>query len=469
MEPDDQIMEGPGEHRVAEAAERIVAEGRPRLHRTWATLVATALLGGIDVSVGVMTLLFVKHETGSDLLAGLAFSVGLIALLLGHSELFTEGFLVPVSTVIAGAATWLDLLRLWLTVLVMNLVGGWAFMWIVTEAFPDLHSTAAEAGTRFVDGGYTLGTFCLSVLGGVITLMTRMHHGTESMTGKITASVSAAFILAGLGLWHSVLDSLIAFAGLHAGGTPYGYADWLAWLGWAVLGNVVGGLLLTTSCASSAAHRSCARRHRDGRRRRLTAEGPGSAVLRQPQQIGEGASACTRSSYVPCSVMRPCSRTTMWSAIFVFSSRWVTTMVMRSPAIALIRSKMPCSPRGSIWDVGSSRISSGGRRYSAREQARRCHWPPDSSAPPRSPARAACRAPRTVRPRRPHPDRVDRLPPRRRPRPAAARASRSPHPQRPLAKICGTRPVLRHTDAGSAPARSTPSQVTRPCPPDRCR
>ncbi|CAL9473006.1 hypothetical protein SUDANB6_02878 [Streptomyces sp. enrichment culture] len=248
MQPDDQTMRGPGERRVAQAAERIVAEGRPRLHRTWTSLVATALLGGIDVGVGIMALLFVRHETGSELLAGLAFSVGLIALLLGHSELFTEGFLVPVATVIAGAATWLDLARMWATVLVMNLVGGWIFTWIVMRAFPELHSTAATAGAHFVDGGYTLSTFCLTVLGGsVITLMTRMHHGTDSMLGKITASVVAAFVLAGFALWHSILDSLIAFAGLHTGRTAYGYADWLVWLAWAVLGNVVGGLLLTTA------------------------------------------------------------------------------------------------------------------------------------------------------------------------------------------------------------------------------
>ncbi|MFF9359828.1 formate/nitrite transporter family protein [Streptomyces griseoluteus] len=248
MEPDDHIMRGPGERRVAEAAERIVAEGRPRLHRTWTSLVATSLLGGIDVGVGVMALLFVRHETGSELLAGLAFSVGLIALLLGHSELFTEGFLVPVATVIAGAAGWLDLVRMWATVLVMNLIGGWVFMWLVMQAYPDLHRTAAASGAKFVEGGYTLGTFCLAVLGGgVITLMTRMHHGTESMTGKITASVATAFVLAGLGLWHSVLDSLIAFAGLHTGLTSYGYLDWLRWLAWAVLGNIVGGLLLTTT------------------------------------------------------------------------------------------------------------------------------------------------------------------------------------------------------------------------------
>ncbi|MGV9251173.1 formate/nitrite transporter family protein [Streptomyces sp. NPDC003697] len=247
MQPNDHIMEGPGERRVAEAAERIVAEGRPRLHRTWTSLVATSLLGGIDVGVGIMTLLFVRQETGSALLAGLAFSAGLIALLLGHSELFTEGFLVPVVTVVAGAATWLDLLRMWLVVLVMNLVGGWVFTWLVMQAFPELHRTAATLGAHFVNGGYTLGTFCLAVLGGaVITLMTRMHHGTESMTGKLVASITAAFALAGLGLWHSILDSLIAFAGLHAGGTAYGYAAWLGWLGWAVLGNIVGGLVLTT-------------------------------------------------------------------------------------------------------------------------------------------------------------------------------------------------------------------------------
>ncbi|MEV6808492.1 formate/nitrite transporter family protein [Streptomyces sp. NPDC051132] len=113
-------------------------------------------------------------------------------------------------------------------VLVMNLIGGWVFTWLVMRAYPGLHPTAAAAGAHFVDGGYTLGTVCLAVLGGgVITLMTRMHHGTESMTGKIIASIATAFVLAGLGLWHSVLDSLVAFAGLHTGRTPYGYVDWL--------------------------------------------------------------------------------------------------------------------------------------------------------------------------------------------------------------------------------------------------
>ena len=58
-------------------------------------------LGGIDVGFGVLAYLVVKEHTGDTILAGIAFSVGFVALLLARSELFTENFLVPVSAVVA--------------------------------------------------------------------------------------------------------------------------------------------------------------------------------------------------------------------------------------------------------------------------------------------------------------------------------------------------------------------------------
>jgi formate/nitrite transporter FocA (FNT family) len=72
----------------------------------WPELLLTAAAAGTEVALGVLALLAVQQATGSPLLAGLAFSVGFIALLLGHSELFTEGFLVPVTVVAAGEASW---------------------------------------------------------------------------------------------------------------------------------------------------------------------------------------------------------------------------------------------------------------------------------------------------------------------------------------------------------------------------
>lgn len=96
--------DAPAEDEIAEAFEKIVSEGAQRLHRRWHEVLATGLAGGLEVAVGVLALLAVLAATGSELLAGLAFSIGFIALMLGRSELFTEGFLVPVTAVFAGRA-----------------------------------------------------------------------------------------------------------------------------------------------------------------------------------------------------------------------------------------------------------------------------------------------------------------------------------------------------------------------------
>jgi formate-nitrite transporter family protein len=80
----------------------------------------------------------------------------------------------------------------------------------------------------------------------VITLMTRMQHGTDSVPGKIAAAVAGAFLLAGLQMFHSILDSLLIFGALTSGDAPFGYFDWLAWFGYTLAGNVVGGLVLVT-------------------------------------------------------------------------------------------------------------------------------------------------------------------------------------------------------------------------------
>lgn len=239
--------DAPVEGEIAESFDRIVEEGAERLARSWVTMLITGTFGGMEIGLGVMAYLAVLHETRSHLLAGLAFGIGFIALLLAKSELFTEGFLVPITAVFAKEASVGQLMKLWGATLVMNLAGGWLFMWLVVQAFPQWAPELAEAALHFVEAGFTWQSVCLAVLAGsTITLMTRMQQGTDSDTAKIIAAIAGAFLLAGLQMFHSILDSLLIFGAIHSG-APVTYADWFGWFVYVLPFNMLGGLVLVTA------------------------------------------------------------------------------------------------------------------------------------------------------------------------------------------------------------------------------
>jgi formate-nitrite transporter family protein len=239
--------DSPIEDELEDAFIRMVAEGTQRLHRTWREVMVTGFFGGTEVAMGVLAYLSVLHATRNPLLAGVAFSIGFLALLLGRSELFTEGFLVPVTTVVAKRASVGQLFKLWGGTLAANLVGGWLLMWLIMAGFPQLHDETIESAAHYATAAVSVKTMALAVLGGmVITLMTRMQHGTDSMPGKMAAAVAGAFLLAGLQMFHSILDSLLIFGALLTGKAPFGYLDWLYWFSYTVVGNIVGGLVLVT-------------------------------------------------------------------------------------------------------------------------------------------------------------------------------------------------------------------------------
>jgi len=223
--------DAPVEDELAESFDATIEEGAERLQRTARAVLVTGFFGGLEVGLGVMAYLAVLTETDSHLLAGLAFGIGFIALHLAHSELFTENFLMPVAAVVAREGTVLQLVRLWGGTLVANLAGGWVFMWLVVQAFPQWHATLSESAHHYVS---------------TITLMTRMQQGTDSDPAKLVVAVAGGFLLAGLQLFHSILDSLLVFGAIQSG-ADITYGQWLGWFGYTLLFNVLGGLVLVTA------------------------------------------------------------------------------------------------------------------------------------------------------------------------------------------------------------------------------
>lgn len=226
--------------------DRLVEEGEQRLGRSWPGLIATGVLGGFDVGVGVLALLIVEQATHSVLLGGLAFSIGFLALTLARSELFTENLLVPVTAVVAKNASPLSLGRLWAVTAVTNLLGGWVFVAIILVAFPTLHATVVEVAVFYIELGITWHALALAMIGGVlITLMTHLQHATDSDGVRLVPAIVMGFLLGAGKINHAIVASLFCFAALQVG-APFGYADWLGMFGFAVLGNMIGGLGLVT-------------------------------------------------------------------------------------------------------------------------------------------------------------------------------------------------------------------------------
>ncbi len=236
-----------GEHNeLSSAFRRSVHDGQARLDRTWPGLLATGLVGGVDLTLGVTALYIVEDATGSHLLGSLAFTIGFIALTLAKSELFTENFLVPVMAVVAAKAGAAKLARLWGGTLVMNLLAAWGLSMLVVAALPELRPTAVRLGRHYPELGITWEAFAAGILGGaVITLMTWMQRNTEGDFGRIAAAVAASFLLAAGPLNHVIVSSAEMFTALHAG-APFGYADWLGATVWAAAANIIGGLGLVT-------------------------------------------------------------------------------------------------------------------------------------------------------------------------------------------------------------------------------
>ena len=232
------------EEELVDEAATTVVEGSKRLNRKWPELIVTGFFGGVDVGLGILAMVLVKQATGSDILAGMAFGIGLLALKLAHSELFTEEFLLPLNAVIAGQGTWVQVLRLWSVTLVTNLLGGLAFAWLIVLGLPNYHATITDYAVGYVDQSSLVVMIALSMLAGAtITLSTRMQQGTTNdVVTALTCLVSGLLVI-GLSMLHGALNAIVIFAAMLAG-ADISIGTFAQWFAIVIPFNMLGGLLV---------------------------------------------------------------------------------------------------------------------------------------------------------------------------------------------------------------------------------
>lgn len=255
-----------------EIARKAEAAGAAKVRLDAVSLFALAVLGGAFIGIGAMFSTVVLAGAGDAFfggvrfLAGVAFSLGLILVIVGGAELFTGNTLM----VMAWASRrigWLEMLRAWAIVYVGNFIGAVATALLVALAGHYQHG-AGQVGAAALDlAAYKAGeTFWHALFLGVlcnvlVCLAVWLSLGARGVADKILAIVFPVAGFVAAGFEHSVANMYLLPLGLFikagapaefwtAIGADAGAYPALTWWRFAVglvpvtIGNVIGGGVL---------------------------------------------------------------------------------------------------------------------------------------------------------------------------------------------------------------------------------
>lgn len=239
---------------------RAQREGERRLSMPVLEAAATAFIAGVTVVFGIAALGIVESlvhpgfSQGPAKLAGaLAFGIGLVLVVVGRTELFTENFFDPVAAAIGDrrrspAARTASVLRLWTIVLVLNLVGGavMAAILSIPGALPAGAGEALIGVAEDVASRDGWATFARGMAAGtLLTLLSYLLHAVDSAGARAALAFLVGFLVALGPLDHVVVSGLHILFGIWLGG-DVGYGDLASSALLSGLGNVIGGVTLMT-------------------------------------------------------------------------------------------------------------------------------------------------------------------------------------------------------------------------------
>ncbi len=243
-----------------EIARRVYSIGVVKATMPALPMLMLAVLAGAFIAFGAMffTLVVTDSSLGfgiTRLLGGLAFSTGLILVIVGGAELFTGNNLIAMAWA-SGEVTTGRLLRSWALVYAGNLIGSLGsavFVWLSGTLHLADGAIAATAvsiasakvalpfGEAFVRGILCNALVCLAVW---------MCFAARSVTDRILAIVFPISAFVALGFEHSVANMYLIPVGMlaaHDLGIDNGALDLAGFLGNLVpvtLGNLLGGSIL---------------------------------------------------------------------------------------------------------------------------------------------------------------------------------------------------------------------------------
>ena len=224
-----------------------------------ASALVLAVMSGAFISLGATFMLVVKSDAtlpfaATQLLGGLAFTLGLFLVLAAGAELFTGNCLMVMGP-LSGRFSWGKLLSSWLVVLAGNLAGALlASAAMLAAGVASANGGAlGEAAIAVAEGKVALGwgtAFVRGVLCNMLVcLAVWVGHSASSVTDKFFSALLPVMGFMAAGFEHCVANMFFPPYAmmLQATGVASGSVDLagvLHNLSAATLGNLVGGVVL---------------------------------------------------------------------------------------------------------------------------------------------------------------------------------------------------------------------------------
>ncbi len=209
-----------------EIAERAESSGVRKMRSDTTTLFVLGVLGGAFIALGAMFATTVL--AGADgavpfgigrLLAGVAFSLGLILVVLGGAELFTGNALM-VMALAAGKIRMAEMLRAWAIVYAGNFVGatGTALLVFLSGQYRlgdgGVAAVALDLAARKAMLGAVEAFFLAILCNVLVCLAVWLSLGARSTADKVVAMVFPVSAFVAAGFEHSVANMYIMPLGL---------------------------------------------------------------------------------------------------------------------------------------------------------------------------------------------------------------------------------------------------------------
>lgn len=232
--------------------EAIRKEGEKQLDRPSAALAWSGLAAGLSMGFSLYAKGFLHAHlpdaSWRPLITNFGYTAGFLIVILGRQQLFTENTLTVILPLLhrRDSDTLLNVLRLWIIVLVANLIGVWLFTLGLREPIFDpqvLESFRTLGEEAMAPGAGAI--FLKGIIGGwLIALMVWLLPGSH---GSQLPTIVFITYLVGLGKMSHIIAGSVETVYLAVNGI-ISYGSYLTgYMSPALAGNIVGGVALVAA------------------------------------------------------------------------------------------------------------------------------------------------------------------------------------------------------------------------------